>query len=167
MQKLKNLPFLLFISSILLLSTYQVQAQCTLTLSTEIVTCDAETPGMDTYTVAIPFDNGAMGMPGPGGYVITTSGMIGGDNPMITQSGMIMLTFTEGSPYDYQIQGTMGNANMGCDISVTGVSPSCVEVQNIPTLGEWSLIILTLLLLITGIVGIRQTNATQSKNNFS
>ena len=165
MQKLKTLPFLLFTLLVLLSSAHQVQAQCTLTLSTEMVTCDAMTAGTDTYTVGIPFDNGVMGMPGPGGYIITTSGMLSGDNPMVTQSGMIVITFTEGTPYDYQIQGTMGNANMDCDFSVTGMSPNCVEVEDVPTLGEWSLIILTLLLLIMGVVGIRQENIALQKQN--
>ncbi len=98
---------------------------CTLVLSPETVACDAETAGVDTYTVSIPFDNGAEGAPGMMGYTVTTSGTLGGDNPMTTQSGVITITFTEGVAYDYSIQGTAGNANELCDFTVSGASPMC------------------------------------------
>ena len=101
---------------------------CTLVLSPETVTCDAETAGTDTYTVSIPFDNGTEGFPGGMNYTITTSGTLGGDNPMVVQSGTITITFTEGSPYDYSIQGTMGNPNELCDFMISGVSPTCEPV---------------------------------------
>ena len=74
-------------------------SDCTLTLDAEMVMCDANTAGMDTYTVTIPFDNGTEGTPGGGGYMVTTSGMLGSDNPMVIQAGMITITFTEGTPY--------------------------------------------------------------------
>ena len=61
-------------------------------------------------------------------YTITTSGTLGGDNPMVVQSGTITITFTEGSPYDYSIQGTMGNPNELCDFMISGVSPTCEPV---------------------------------------
>ncbi len=102
---------------------------CTLILGTETVTCDAETAGTDTYTVNIPFDNGAEGTPGSMNYTVTTSGTLGGDNPMVVQSGFIMITFTEGMPYDYSIQGVMGSgANETCDFTITGDSPICEPV---------------------------------------
>jgi len=103
---------------------------CTLVLSTETVTCDAETAGADTYTVTIPFDNGAEGFPGGMNYTVTSSGTIGGDNPMIVQSGTITITFTEGMPYDYSIQGTAGNPNELCDFTISGNSPTCEPCQD-------------------------------------
>ena len=98
---------------------------CTLTLDPETVTCNAETEDVDTYTVSIPFDNGTEGAPGAMNYTVTTSGTLGGDNPMLVQSGIITITFTEGQPYDYSIEGTMGNPNESCDFSISGISPAC------------------------------------------
>jgi len=99
---------------------------CTLVLSPETVVCDANTAGADTYTVTIPFDNGAEGEPGGGNYTITTTGTIGGDNPMVTATGSITITFTEGTDYSYQIQGVAGSgANETCDLTVMGISPTC------------------------------------------
>jgi len=101
---------------------------CTLVLSPETVTCDAETAGTDTYTVSIPFDNGTEGFPGGMNYTITTSGTLGGDNPMVVQSGTITIIFNEGSPYDYSIQGTMGNPNELCDFMISDASPTCEPI---------------------------------------
>ncbi len=100
-------------------------ANCTLTLEPEVVACVSTTLGTDDYTVTIPFDNGAEGFPGSMNYTITTTGTVGGDNPMLVQSGNIVLTFTEGTNYSYQITGTTGNANEACDFTVSGNSPAC------------------------------------------
>lgn len=98
---------------------------CTLTLGAAVLTCVTSTDGVDEYTVSIPFDNGAAGAPGAGGYTIVSTGTIGGDNPMTMATGTITLTYTEGTDYSYQITGTLGNANESCDLSITGTSIAC------------------------------------------
>jgi len=101
-------------------------AGCTLMLGPATVVCDANTAGTDTYTVTIPFDNGAEGAPGAGNYTITTTGIVGGDNPMTTASGTITVVFNEGTPYSYQVEGVAASgANESCDIPISGASPTC------------------------------------------
>ena len=56
----------------------------------------------------------------------------------------------------------------GSSLDMAGVEEFCATPpppppsEDVPTLGEWSLIVLTLLMMITGIAGIRQRNAKEA-----
>jgi len=101
---------------------------CTLVLGAPTLACDNNTDGVDNYTVSIPFDNGLQGAPGAAGYTITTTGTVGGDNPMMVASGVLTVSFPENTPYSYQITGILGNANEACDFTVSGAGIECLQL---------------------------------------
>jgi len=89
---------------------------CPLILGNETASCDAETTGMDTYTVEIPFTEG-----GTETYTITPdSGTVGGDNPTNMAAGTITINaVNEGTDLHVDI------TSVGCDLDVDIISPIC------------------------------------------
>ena len=98
-----------------------VSASCALALGGETVACEASTSSLDNYTVTIPFTGG-----GTASYTINTSGTVSGDNPSSVASGNIIVTFVENSAFAINITGGT------CNFDVTGNSPECKTVNNLP-----------------------------------
>ncbi|MGV3637953.1 MAG: beta strand repeat-containing protein, partial [Flavobacteriales bacterium] len=90
---------------------------CSLVLGVASTTCDANTMGVDTYTLSIPYTGGQ-----PGVAVVNNSGSgtVGGDDPATVPNGTITISgITEGTAYAVTFTSP-------CDLlSVTGGSPVC------------------------------------------
>lgn len=91
-------------------------SSCPLLIETATATCDAETTGIDTYTVEIPFTVG-----GTETYTITPdSGTVGGDDPTTMTAGTISINgVNEGTDLHVDI------TSVGCDLDVDVTSPIC------------------------------------------
>jgi len=97
---------------------------------------------------------------GSGNYSIqAVSGLTQSDGVTLITIGTADLTGNQvvayipvGNTYSITIEDTTTGETVTL---VGGPCPSCAEVANIPTVGEWGLIILGLLMSITAIVGIR------------
>ncbi len=89
---------------------------CPILLESATATCDAETTGVDTYTVEIPFTGG-----GTETYTITPdSGTVGGDDPTSIASGTITIgDIDEGTDLHVDV------TSAGCDLDVDITSPVC------------------------------------------
>ncbi|HMC97036.1 MAG TPA: lamin tail domain-containing protein, partial [Flavobacteriales bacterium] len=92
---------------------------CGITLGTPTTSCNALTPGTDTYNLSIPYtgldagtsvqNNGA-------------SGAVGGSNPALITNGTIVINnINEGDAYNVTFTGTCSALP-----AVSGASPSCV-----------------------------------------
>ncbi len=103
-----------------------VMSSCGITLGTITTTCNANTPGVDTYDLAITYtglDAGTTVVNNSG------SGTVGGDDPASVSNGTIVISgITEGSNYDVTFTSPCDN------LTVSGTSPSCVPACGI-TLG--------------------------------
>jgi len=99
-------------------------ACCDLIIGTITATCDAFTPGTDTYTVTIDFTGG-----GTSHYTInSTSGTVGGDHPTVDAMGTITITgVNEGT----DITVTIENLSVGgsCNFVLDITSPICVPLS--------------------------------------
>jgi len=108
---------------------------------------DDNADDMVTYTVAIT-DNGN-GTAAPGGWSddMGNTGTYGSsiNYTVIAGSGPLVIIYTD-------------DTDSGCMSMVTIDPPLdfCETIENIPTVGQWGLIILGLLMSITAVVGIRQ-----------
>ncbi len=113
---------------------------------------------LETITITDPAGAGA-------GWALTGgSGLVdAGGNPLMlpataTDNGDGTYTFTAYVPADAASTYTADFTDAaGNTVSQTGgPCPQCLEIGDVPTVGEWGLIILGLLMSITAIVGIRQ-----------
>lgn len=109
--------------------TFSVDLPCDLVLGDIDTTCDALTPGADTYTATIDFTGGDTGPI----YTITALdgdnnpvGTIGGDNPDMVGSGTITVSgIPEGTNVSFNVS---GDNTSSCDIDRTLFSPNCFAV---------------------------------------
>ncbi|HLT52594.1 MAG TPA: T9SS type A sorting domain-containing protein [Flavobacteriaceae bacterium] len=98
---------------------------CGLSLFGEVATCDAVTPGTDTYNVSLNFTGG-----NTAAYSVSSdSGTIGGDDPNSVASGTITVTgVSEGTDVTITVTGDGGL----CDLNVTVTSPVCEPATGLP-----------------------------------
>ncbi len=89
---------------------------CSLILDEAVTSCDAETVGVDTYTVDIPFTGG-----GTETFTITPdSGSVSGDDPTSNATGTITITgVSEGTDLHVDV------TSAGCDLDADATSPVC------------------------------------------
>jgi hypothetical protein len=102
--------------------TFSVALPCDIQVGTISTTCDAETAGVDTYTVTIEYTGG-----GTTTYTIDTegNGTVGGDNPSNVADGTITITgVDEGTNFTVTFTGDA--ANSSCDFTRSITSPACV-----------------------------------------
>lgn len=100
---------------------FSVALACDLQLGTITKTCDAETSGVDTYSVSIAFTGGNTST-----YTLNAdNGTIGGDNPSSTASGTITITgVNEGTDIVFTAVGDASNSS--CNLTRNISSPTCV-----------------------------------------
>jgi len=90
---------------------------CGFSLGSVSTSCDANTAGIDTYTLSIPYTGSE-----PGVVVTNTSGTgtLGGDDPSTQVDGIILVSgITEGTSYGVTFSSTCSALN------VSGSSPTC------------------------------------------
>jgi len=63
----------------------------------------------------------------------------------------------------------VSNDNPSCTLTqqITAPNACSVNPQDVPTVGEWGLIILALLMTITGVVGIRNSEEREIQKEYS
>ena len=93
-------------------------APCGLALGSAVTNCDANTAGVDTYTLSIPYT----GLDAATAVVNNSgSGVVGGDDPALISNGTIEVSgITEGSPYSVTFTAPCNT------LTASGPSPSCV-----------------------------------------
>ncbi|QOD59664.1 T9SS type A sorting domain-containing protein [Polaribacter haliotis] len=101
--------------------SFSVDFPCDIMLDNYTSTCVAETAGVDTYDVSIPFTGGNTST-----YTLTAdSGTIGGDNPSTSASGTITISgIAEGTDVAFTLKGDVANSN--CDLTRNISSPTCI-----------------------------------------
>lgn len=100
-------------------------AVCELSLTTTNATCDAFTPGTDSYTATVNFAGGATAS-----YtVMSSSGTVAGDDPNSVANGTIIVTgVSEGTDVTVTVTGAGGL----CDLMSTVTSPTCEPALTLP-----------------------------------
>ncbi|WP_435414263.1 T9SS type A sorting domain-containing protein [Polaribacter aestuariivivens] len=111
--------------------TFNIEYPCDIQLDSFTTTCNAETTGVDTYSVSIPYTMG-----GTSTYTLTTdSGTIGGDDPSTTATGTITISdIAEGTDIVFNLKGDPSNSN--CDITRNISSPTCLPAPTCPVVGS-------------------------------
>lgn len=107
---------------------FSISFPCDLQVGTITATCDAITPGTDTYNVTLEYTGGATT-----NYTIDTGGVgtVGGDNPTSVADGTITITgITEGT--DFTVIFTGNPANSSCDFTRNINSPDCDPSLSLP-----------------------------------
>ncbi len=87
---------------------------------------------------------------GMGGFVPTTATVMDMGDGTYTFTAYVP---TDGSTYSADFANGAGTMTLN---QVGGPCPACIDISDVPTVGEWGLIMLGLLMSITAIVGIRQ-----------
>lgn len=110
--------------------TFTIEFPCAINLESFSASCDANTTGIDTYSISIPFTGGNTST-----YNLTTSsGIIGGDNPSTSESGTIVISeVEEGTNVVFNIKGDSSNSS--CDIRRNISSPTCLPEPTCPAEG--------------------------------
>jgi hypothetical protein len=103
---------------------------CVLSLTTINTTCDAQTTGVDTYSVSIDFTGGNTGV----NYSLTSDvGTLGGDHPNTSESGTITIAnINEGISANFSL---LGGAGSSCNETKIINSPTCFSSPSCPTVG--------------------------------
>ncbi|WP_435413072.1 T9SS type A sorting domain-containing protein [Psychroserpens mesophilus] len=100
---------------------FSISFPCDLQVGTITATCDAITPGTDTYNVTLEYTGGATT-----NYTIDTGGVgtVGGDNPTTVADGTITITgITEGTDFTVSFDGNPVNSS--CSFTRNINSPDC------------------------------------------
>jgi len=106
---------------------FSISFPCDLQVGTITATCDAITPGTDTYNVTLEYTGGATT-----NYTIDTGGVgtVGGDNPTTVADGTITITgITEGT--DFTVIFTGNPANSSCDFT-RDITPWTLNLPPLP-----------------------------------
>lgn len=106
--------------------SFNVEFPCDLVLEEPIITCDAVTSGVDTYTTRIDFTGG-----GTSNYTVDTGGVgtldVSNGNPTTDASGFMLITMVdEDVDFTFNISGD--SANSSCNLFENISSPTCVSV---------------------------------------
>ncbi|MEZ4738205.1 MAG: lamin tail domain-containing protein [Flavobacteriales bacterium] len=110
-----------------ILLTGMTAAGCGITLGAVSSSCDANTAGVDSYTLSIPYTGSDVSTSVVNG---SGSGSIGGDDPASMANGTILITgITEGSGYSVSFTGNCST------LSESGPSPVCAPPP--PFLAAW------------------------------
>ena len=94
---------------------------CVINLFNYTTSCDAVTPGTDTYTATIDFSGGNTGIT----YTLNSDvGSLSGDSPTDSETGTITISgVSEGTNINFTLVGGNGSS---CDFSESITSPNCV-----------------------------------------